>query len=215
MLRRHAIALELRSHHQWLGNSLLSVNRTGVRPYSNSTTTQKLPSKVQRRTLTGTRCQSQDVFHAQREDPSSMAFLTSLKSSPQIPQTLTEKIVQRHSVGLPKGKYVKSGDYVTLSPYRCMTHDNSWPVAKKFIALGASDIYNKEQIVMTLDHDVQNKSEANLKKYRQIEEFAKQQGVAFYPAGRGIGHQIMVEQGYAWPTRLAVASDSHSNMYGG
>ena len=30
-----------------------------------------------------------------------------------------------------------------------------------------------------------------------------------------IGHQIMVEQGYAWPGTLAVASDSHSNMYGG
>jgi len=46
---------------------------------------------------------------------------------------------------------------------------------------------------MTLDYDVQNKSEKNLKKYRQIEEFAQKQGVVFYPAGRGIGHQIMVE----------------------
>jgi homoaconitate hydratase len=68
---------------------------------------------------------------------------------------------------------------------------------------------------MTLDHDVQNKSEANLKKYEKIENFAKSQGVDFYPAGRGIGHQIMIEEGYAWPGTLAVASDSHSNMYGG
>src|SRR5271156_2700047 len=29
------------------------------------------------------------------------------------------------------------------------------------------------------------------------------------------GHQIMVEEGYAWPGSLVVASDSHSNMYGG
>ncbi|KAL8727541.1 MAG: hypothetical protein Q9181_005670 [Wetmoreana brouardii] len=149
------------------------------------------------------------------EDPSSAAILSSLKTSPPVPQTLTEKIVQQHSVGLPKDKRVKAGDYVTLSPYRCMTHDNSWPVATKFLSIGASEIYDKDQIVMTLDHDVQNKTEANLKKYRQIEEFAKTQGVAFYPAGRGIGHQIMVEEGYAWPGTLAVASDSHSNMYGG
>lgn len=33
--------------------------------------------------------------------------------------------------------------------------------------------------------------------------------------GRGIGHQIMVEEGYVWPGTLVVASDSHSNMYGG
>ena len=83
------------------------------------------------------------------------------------------------------------------------------------MSIGASKIQNKEQIVMTLDHDVQNKSESNLKKYRQIEEFAKTQGVEFYPAGRGIGHQIMVEEGHAYPGTLAVASDSHSNMYGG
>lgn len=35
------------------------------------------------------------------------------------------------------------------------------------------------------------------------------------PAGRGIGHQIMCEQGYAFPATVTVASDSHSNMYGG
>lgn len=96
-----------------------------------------------------------------------------------------------------------------------MTHDNSWPVATKFMSIGASKIHDPHQIVMTLDHDVQNKSEKNLKKYQQIESFAKSQGVDFYPAGRGIGHQIMVEEGYAWPGTVAVASDSHSNMYGG
>lgn len=104
---------------------------------------------------------------------------------------------------------------MTLSPHHCMTHDNSWPVALKFMSIGASKIHDPKQIVMTLDHDVQNKSETNLKKYRQIEEFAKKQGVDFYPAGRGIGHQIMVEEGYAWPGTMTVASDSHSNMYGG
>ncbi|KAL8993854.1 MAG: hypothetical protein Q9188_007217 [Gyalolechia gomerana] len=166
-------------------------------------------------TFASTHPGSQDVFHAQLEDHSTSTVLSSLRAPSSIPQTLTEKIVQRHSVGIPKDKFVKSGDYVTLSPYRCMTHDNSWPVATKFLSIGASDINDKEQIVMTLDHDVQNKSETNLKKYRQIEEFAKRQGVVFYPAGRGIGHQIMVEEGYAWPGTLAVASDSHSNMYGG
>jgi homoaconitate hydratase len=155
------------------------------------------------------------VFHAQTEDPNASTILSSLRTAPKIPQTLTEKIVQRYSLGLADGKVVKSGDYVTLSPFHCMTHDNSWPVALKFMSIGASKIHDPKQIVMTLDHDVQNKSETNLKKYRQIEEFAKKQGVDFYPAGRGIGHQIMVEEGYAWPGTMTVASDSHSNMYGG
>jgi homoaconitate hydratase len=157
----------------------------------------------------------QQAFHSQLEDPSASAILSSLRTAPRIPQTLTEKIVQNYAVGLPKDKLVKSGDYVTISPHHCMTHDNSWPVALKFMSIGATQLENSQQIVMTLDHDVQNKSEKNLTKYRQIEEFAKKQGADFYPAGRGIGHQIMVEEGYAWPGTLVVASDSHTNMYGG
>jgi len=80
------------------------------------------------------------------------------------PQTLTEKILQRYSVDLPKGKVVRSGD--------------------------------------ALDHDVQNTSPSNLKKYDQIQEFAKKHGVNFFGAGHGIGHQIM-------------ASFSASNSYQG
>jgi homoaconitate hydratase len=40
-------------------------------------------------------------------------------------------------------------------------------------------------------------------------------GIDFYPAGRGIGHQVMCEEGYAFPGSLVVGADSHSNMYGG
>ncbi|KAL9078158.1 MAG: hypothetical protein Q9157_002916 [Trypethelium eluteriae] len=159
--------------------------------------------------------ETQDAFYSQIADSSVVQLDPARKTSSSTPQTLTEKIVQNYSIGLPDGKFVRSGDYVTLAPHQCMTHDNSWPVALKFMSIGASKIHNRKQIVMTLDHDVQNKSESNLKKYRQIEQFAREQGVDFYPAGRGIGHQIMVEEGYAWPGTLAVASDSHTNMYGG
>lgn len=138
------------------------------------------------------------MFPSQLDDPSAVAVLSSLET-PHPSQTLTEKIVQRHCVGLKENQYVKSGDYVSISPSHTMTHDNSWPTALKFMSIGASKIHDPSKVVMTLDHDVQNKSESNLKKYRQIEEFAKKQGVDFYGAGRGIGHQIMVEEGYAFP----------------
>ena len=130
-------------------------------------------------------------------------------------QNLTEKIVQKYAVGLADDKKVFSGDYVTIKPAHCMSHDNSWPVATKFMGLGATNVHDNRQIVCTLDHDVQNKSEKNLEKYHNIENFAKEQGIDFYPAGRGIGHQIMIEEGYAYPLNLTVASDSHSNTYGG
>ncbi len=84
----------------------------------------------------------------------------------------------------------------------------------KFKAIGAKKICQPKQLVFALDHDIQNQDEVNLKKYRSIEAFAKEHGVDFYPAGAGIGHQIMVERGYVVPGSFVVASDSHSNMYG-
>lgn len=53
-----------------------------------------------------------------------------------------------------------------------------------------------------------------MKKYEQIEAFAKTHGVSFFPAGYSIGHQVMVEELFVWPGTLCVGSDSHSNMYG-
>jgi len=130
-------------------------------------------------------------------------------------QNLIEKIAQKHAVGLEPNHMVHSGDYLSIKPGHVMTHDNTGAVIPKFKGIGATKIASPRQVVFTLDHDIQNKSEENLAKYAKIEAFAKEMGVDFYPAGRGIGHQIMCEEGYAWPGTMAVASDSHSNMYGG
>lgn len=130
-------------------------------------------------------------------------------------QNLIEKIAQKYAVDLENDQLVKSGDFLSISPAHIMTHDNTGAVMNKFKAIGATKIFNPRQPVYALDHNIQDKSEANLKKYAGIEAFAKEMGVDFYPAGRGIGHQIMCEEGYAWPGNMMVASDSHSNMYGG
>jgi len=130
-------------------------------------------------------------------------------------QTLVEKVVQRYAVGLSAGHQVRSGEYVTIRPKHVMTHDNTGAVMPKFRSIGAGRIHNPRQPVFCLDHDVQNRSEKNLAKYGRIEAFAREQGVDFHPAGSGIGHQIMIEEGYALPGTLVVASDSHSNLYGG
>ncbi len=130
-------------------------------------------------------------------------------------QTLIEKIAQKFAVGLDKNHEVHAGDYLSIKPAYVMTHDNTGAVIPKFKSIGAKKLFNPRQVVNTLDHDIQNKSEKNLEKYKKIEEFAKSMGADFYPAGRGIGHQIMCEEGYAFPGTMVVASDSHSNMYGG
>ena len=130
-----------------------------------------------------------------------------------MPQTIVEKIAQSHLTDGPK-RLLRTGDFVSIRPFHAMTHDNTSAVMSKFKAIGATKIYNPRQLVFALDHDIQNHDEANLRKYLSIETFAREHGVNFYPAGTGIGHQIMVERGYVLPGSFVVASDSHANMYG-
>jgi homoaconitate hydratase len=138
-----------------------------------------------------------------------------MKKEEIMAQNLVEKITQKYCLNLAEGHQVKSGEFVTIQPGHVMTHDNSAAVIPKFKNIGAKKIANPKQVVFTLDHNVQDTSEKNLAKYKNIENFAAEMGIYFYPAGRGIGHQVMCEEGYAWPGTFVVASDSHSNMYGG
>ena len=128
-------------------------------------------------------------------------------------QTVIEKIVQRYVIH--HDTPVKSGDYVTIRPQHVLTHDNTGAVIPKFNEIGKMTVNDPRQPVFALDHNVQSTDEKNLNKYAKIEAFAKKYGIDFYPAKTGIGHQIMCDEGYAFPNTLVVASDSHANMYGG
>jgi homoaconitate hydratase len=128
--------------------------------------------------------------------------------------TLVEKIAARHADGLAPGTIVRAGDFVSIRPRHVMTHDNTGAVIPKFKQIGATTIADPAQPVFAIDHDIQNVTPKNLEKYAKIEAFASEHGIDFYPAGTGISHQVMVEQGYVVPGALVVASDSHSNLYG-
>lgn len=128
-------------------------------------------------------------------------------------QAIVEKIAQAHMTEGPS-RQLRAGDFVSIRPTHVMTHDNTSAVMKKFKTIGATRVHDPAQPVFAADHDIQNMDESNLEKYRAMENFSHEHGIDFYPPGTGIGHQIMVEQGYVQPGSFVVASDSHSNMYG-
>ena len=128
-------------------------------------------------------------------------------------QNLTEKITQNFAVD--SHEEVHSGDYVQIQPLHVMTHDNTGAVIPKFLQMQFTNVASPQQVVCALDHNIQDQSPQNQKKYKKIEDFCRKHHIDFYRAGKGIGHQIMCEEGYAWPNTFVVASDSHTNMYGG
>ncbi len=127
--------------------------------------------------------------------------------------TMVEKIARAHMVDGPD-RPLRPGDMISLRPRHILTHDNTAAVMSKFRAIGVERIHDPRQPVIVLDHEIQNRSPENLEKYTRIRAFAREHGLDFHPAGTGIGHQIIVERGYALPGTLVVASDSHANTYG-
>ncbi len=133
--------------------------------------------------------------------------------------TLVEKIATRFAVGLGLHESARQGQIIRIRPKHVMTHDNTGAVIPKFKSIfegvGEPRIHDPSQPVFAIDHDIQNHTPENLGKYARIAAFARKHDIDFYPAGTGISHQVMVEQGYVVPGSLVVGSDSHSNMYGG
>ncbi len=126
-------------------------------------------------------------------------------------QNIIEKIASSHSVD--KGVYC-SGDFIEFVPDYLMTHDNTSAVLNKWEQNRLQKVHKPDQLKFIMDHDIQNMTKSNLDKYAKIKKFAQEQGVGYYAPGRGIGHQVMCEEGFIAPGSMVVASDSHSNMYG-
>ncbi len=109
-------------------------------------------------------------------------------------QTMVEKICQRHLAEGPD-RPLRTGDVISLRPRHVMTHDNTSPVIKKFKGIGATKVQRSEAAGL---HPRPRDPEHHRGEPRQvppIEEFAKQHGIDFHPAGTGIGHQIMGRSG--------------------
>ncbi len=119
-----------------------------------------------------------------------------------------QKILARQGLG------VETGQFVRIRPRHILTHDNSSAVMAKWASISPNPVIaDRSQPVLAIDHDIQNPAQTD--KYSKISEFARKYSLDYYPPHSGIGHQIIVEQGYAFPNEIVVASDSHSNMYGG
>jgi homoaconitate hydratase len=63
---------------------------------------------------------------------------------------LTHKIIARFTKDA-----VAQSNFVSLAPHRVMTHDNTHAVMSKFELIG-NKIFNNNQLVFALDHDIQN-----------------------------------------------------------
>jgi methanogen homoaconitase large subunit len=126
-------------------------------------------------------------------------------------QTLSEQILSHAA-----GRAVRAGELVVVEPDVVMSHDSLTPSIIRIMQdeLGVPNVKNPAQLVMTLDHVAPASTVGTANSQNQVRRFAREQGVRLFDVGRGICHQVLVEERIAAPGKIVLGSDSHSTSYG-
>ncbi|PVX26039.1 MAG: 3-isopropylmalate dehydratase large subunit [Candidatus Bathyarchaeum sp.] len=114
-------------------------------------------------------------------------------------------------------KHVSPDDIVEANIDVAMTHDLTGPLAiKSFREIGAKKVWDKNKVVIILDHLVPASSVISAGLHKIVRNFAEEQNIEnFYDVGRGgVCHQVMPEKGHVRPGEVIVGSDSHTCTYG-
>jgi len=126
--------------------------------------------------------------------------------------TFAEKILAK-KVGL---KETVPGQIVEVIPDVALSHDNTAAIYGIFKRMGGVRVFNTEMNAVILDHATPAAKTEHAENHRIIREFVKEQGIKyFFDAGRGICHQVLVEEGLALPGEVVLGSDSHTTHAGG
>ena len=112
---------------------------------------------------------------------------------------------------------VKPGEIVDARVDMAMVNEITGPLAiEAFHKIGVEKVWDRNRIVMVLDHQVPANSVKAAILHKIMREFAKEQRIPnLYDVGRGgVCHQVMMEKGHVKPGNLIVGADSHTCTYG-
>jgi 3-isopropylmalate/(R)-2-methylmalate dehydratase large subunit len=130
--------------------------------------------------------------------------------------TLTQKIIAAKS----GNEIVKSGELVTCDVDIVLGNDITAPVAiHEFSKHGFSKVFDKEKIVLVMDHFTPNKDIASAENVKLCRQFARNFNIEhFFEIGcgknHGIEHTLLPEEGLVTAGDFIIGADSHTCTYG-
>jgi 3-isopropylmalate/(R)-2-methylmalate dehydratase large subunit len=124
-----------------------------------------------------------------------------------MPQTFAEKILAKKA-GLD---HTVPGQIVEITPDVALSHDNTAPIYGIFQRMGGERVFDPGMHAIFIDHAAPAPTTKHAENHRIIREFVRDQGIEnFFDVGRGICHQVLVEEGLALPGEIVLGSDSHT-----
>ena len=127
--------------------------------------------------------------------------------------TMTQKILAAHA-GLDS---VTAGQLIEAKLDIVMGNDITTAVAlKEFKKTGAKKVFDKDKVVIVLDHFTPNKDIKAAEQCKACRTFAWDMGVNnFFDVGQmGIEHALLPEKGIVVPGQVIIGADSHTCTYG-
>ena len=127
--------------------------------------------------------------------------------------TMTQKILAAHA-GL---REVSAGQLIQARLNIVLGNDITTPVAvNEFKKAGFEGVYDKDKVVIVLDHFVPNKDIKAAEQSKTCREFACDHCIShFYDVGKmGIEHALLPEQGIVTAGDCIIGADSHTCTYG-
>ncbi len=127
-------------------------------------------------------------------------------------KTFVEKVLAAKS----GNEEVVAGQIVMVRPEHLLTHDNTAAIVVKIgDDLKEYGVARTDMPVIILDHVVPAANEKTATNHKKIREFVATYDIPnFFDGGRGICHQVLLEEGFAKPGTIIVGSDSHTCSYG-
>ncbi|AFZ68228.1 3-isopropylmalate dehydratase large subunit [Deinococcus peraridilitoris] len=132
-----------------------------------------------------------------------------MTSTPSRPQSMAEKILSRRS-----STTVYAGDLAVVEVDQVMIVDS---IAQSVIGVLADlEATPKfpERVSFVIDHVAPASTVSVAQAQKEAREYATRTGCRLFDVGRGICHQVLVEEKLARPGWIVLGSDSHSTTYG-
>lgn len=131
--------------------------------------------------------------------------------------TMAEKILASHS----GRREVRAGEYVVadvdLAMMKYSVSDIPKGMKKAGITQGLTRVWEPDKVVLVNDYDgpAPDKNVKTAQRQKEARELADKLRLPhFYDVSSGICHQVTFDEGFVVPGGLAVATDSHTPIYG-
>lgn len=125
---------------------------------------------------------------------------------------MTQKILAAHA-GVDS---VVAGQLIEAKLDIVMANDITGPMALPIFNQMATQVFDKEKVVLVPDHFTPNKDIKSAENSKAIREFSKKQGLKWYfeQGKSGVEHAILPEAGVVVAGECIIGADSHTCTYG-